>query len=395
VLKLGNKKVLYVSDQKFYKSKDNYWYTTSSFSKELISIFEDIDEWIFFGRLYETENIDNLYRLNFDDLNIKVSFVGIRESPSGFNGYLRNLLQYMKFLSKYIKACDIIYLKFNFVASYLSCLVSTYKNKKLITHMVGDIECVKLIKDNFFINILVKVVKILYKYIVRKADIQIYVSNNLKDKYSIGKAKIEVICENRINECNIVSIEKVNKRINDETLKLLYVGRLSPEKGLVDILNALEKTSNITLSIIGSGTDSYVNNLKRIIQENGLDERVNFLGYIKWGEDLFEKFADYHSLILPSYSEGLPLVIVEAMSMGLPVIASNVGGIKEIIMNGENGIVFSPGNLNEIIESINLVKYSEELRMKLIVNGIETAKIYSLENQLFMFKQALISRGVN
>ena len=385
------KKVLYVSDQKYYVSKSKEWYTTSSFPKGLANVFEGLKEWTFFGRLYEVEDVNNLFKINFDKENIKVKFEGVWESPPGLRGYIKNFFYYLRVLKKNIDSNDVIYLKFSFISSYLSGLVSNFENKFLITHMVGDIECIRLVNTNLFVDILVKIENILYRYIVKKADVQLYVSENLKSKYIVGMSRAEVICENRFREEDIISPQRIKSRSSEESLKLLYVGRLSPEKGLIDVIKALKKTDDVTLDVIGRG--DYLTTLKNAINENGLNERVKFLGYIRWGEELFRRFENYHYLILPSYSEGLPLVIIEAMSMGLPVIASNVGGIPEVITNRKNGLLFPPGDITSIVDTINLAKFDEELRKKIILNGMETAYKYSSERQLDKFKIILKSLG--
>lgn len=69
--------------------------------------------------------------------------------------------------------------------------------------------------------------------------------------------------------------------------------------------------------------------------------------------------------VLPSYKEGLPISILEAMSYSLPVISTRVGGIPEIIMNGKNGLLINPGDKEALYESIIKLKNSEELRIRM------------------------------
>jgi glycosyltransferase involved in cell wall biosynthesis len=83
--------------------------------------------------------------------------------------------------------------------------------------------------------------------------------------------------------------------------------------------------------------------------------------------------------VLPSLSEGLPLVVVEAMAMGLPVIANRVGGLPWIIREGENGFLVEPRNPRDIAEKITLLLTNDNLRAYMSKRNIEEARKYSWE----------------
>lgn len=383
---MKDKKLIYISDQRYYLSENNSWYTTSSFPKELIELFDDLDEWIFFGRLYKTENTDKLFKIEIDSNQVEISFEGVWNSKQGIKGYVENLTKYLKILRKNIKRSDILYLKFSFIASYLTPFVSSLKEKYIITHMVGDIETLKLTKSGFYLGPLVYLQKKIYSYIAKKSNLQIFVSNNLKKKYSIEPGYSVVVAESRVMKKDIISTPHL-LRNTEANLKLLFVGRISPEKGLLDVIKAIYKSSEVSLDIIGTG--DYKSELEKNIKNYNVGSKVRFNGSRRWGDELFECFRNYDFLILPSYSEGLPLVIVEALSMGLPVIASNVGGIPEIIKHKQNGYLFEAGNVKEITNILEEVKVNKKSREDLILKGIETAKKYSLESQLDIFKQAI------
>jgi glycosyltransferase involved in cell wall biosynthesis len=129
---------------------------------------------------------------------------------------------------------------------------------------------------------------------------------------------------------------------------LLYFGRLSPEKGIETIINSLEKT-NEKLIIVGSGPSE--NDLKKIAKKKNIN--VKFLGYKK-GDDLLKIILEAKAVLIPSiWWENMPLNMLEALSLGKVVIASNTGGIPEIIKEGINGFLFSPKNSQELKEKIN------------------------------------------
>ena len=109
------------------------------------------------------------------------------------------------------------------------------------------------------------------------------------------------------------------------------------------------------------------NNLPAI--KNGLTDIVQFLGWIN-NEQKTELLKQSDILVLPSYNEGLPIAILEALSYGLPVISTNVGSISEAVIDGTNGFLYTPGdvdklamNMKQIVEAPNLWnKFSSESR---------------------------------
>ena len=377
-----NKSLVYVSDQKYYKSKDGAWYTTASFPKEVIDTFLDINEWTFFGRLYNCNDVTNLFKLEFDN-NIKITFDGIWDSKPGLNGYFKNFLNLIIKAKSLNLKYDIFYLKFSFIYSYIIGLILKSKGKLVISHLVGDFETIIYFKKSLFYKFLVFLQRFLYTIIIKKVHLQIYVSEKLCDKYSIPGSEKLVMCESRVS----INEFKFQERSYNKRLNLVFVGRLSPEKGIFDLLESIISIEDINLDIIGSGPlDKSIENF---IEANNLTNRVNLLGYIKWGEGLLYCFKNYDYLVLPSYIEGLPLVIIEAMSQGLPVIASDVGGISEIVINEFNGILFEAGNIQELKTKLENLTKNRNIMKIYQENGKEFIKKYSLENQVLKLRDKL------
>ena len=109
--------------------------------------------------------------------------------------------------------------------------------------------------------------------------------------------------------------------------------------------------------IIGGKGD--VKKLKDRIRKDNLSEIITFLGWIR-GKDKHEALLDADLYLLPSYNEGLPISILEAMSYQLPIIATNVGGIPQVVKNFENGFLVQPGNQKELIDSIRYFIYNRD-----------------------------------
>jgi len=133
--------------------------------------------------------------------------------------------------------------------------------------------------------------------------------------------------------------------------KIGVVARLSEEKGLEYLIRSmptvLKKFSNIMLYIAGTG--KLENKLKTLAKSLKVEDNVTFLGHLN---NVFSFLAHIDIFVLPSRSESLPVAIMEAMSAGLPVISTSVGGIPEIIENGKTGILLPPRNSDELAKAI-------------------------------------------
>lgn len=129
------------------------------------------------------------------------------------------------------------------------------------------------------------------------------------------------------------------------------VARLVPEKGYEYAINAfyhvLKTYPEARLVIVGDG--NLRESLKKMCIDLDIQGKVEFLGYRRQVESLI---SDFDVFVLPSISEGLGLALLEAMALGKPVIASEVGGIPEVVKNNSNGILVSPGNDKALAESI-------------------------------------------
>lgn len=136
---------------------------------------------------------------------------------------------------------------------------------------------------------------------------------------------------------------------------VLYMGVLIKRKGVSDLIegiNYLKNTNrleNIKVTIAGTGEEEA--ELKRKCSEYNLDNYIEFKGWIS-GQQKEALYKNCQMLVLPSYNEGLPMSILEAMSYGMPVVSTNVGDISSAVKNGENGYLFDPGNISEMADAI-------------------------------------------
>ena len=154
---------------------------------------------------------------------------------------------------------------------------------------------------------------------------------------------------------------------------ILYTGRLDLRKGLFDLIECgrsiCKKYPDVSFFIPGKGNLSY--KLQKKVKELGLQERFKFLGFVD-REKLIQLYQNASIYVLPSRYEGLPTVLLEAMSCGLPVVATAVGGTPEVISSGKNGILIRPKSPNEIADAISMLLDNEELRRKIGVAARKT-----------------------
>lgn len=161
--------------------------------------------------------------------------------------------------------------------------------------------------------------------------------------------------------------------LND--ISFIFIGALTKEKGIDKLLEAfkeaLYKQKNIKLAIIGTGPlRSYC---KRFIEDERCEKNVRLLGELSHTLTMAH-LSNSDALILPSLGEGKPRVIQEALSFGIPVVATDVGEVKNMIKDSENGILLRPGQTDELFDAILRFSKDEGLRNRLASQASIKAK---------------------
>lgn len=158
--------------------------------------------------------------------------------------------------------------------------------------------------------------------------------------------------------------------------QIACVGRLSPEKGQAGLLDAFALVASeipgLRLVFVGDGPES--EELRSMAERLGLNECVTFVGRLGEIETISE-IARSQVLVLPSFMEGLPIVLIEAMALGTPVIASRVAGIPELVRDGENGLLFTPSDWTELAGHIRSLAEDDSLRKRLAAGGLERVAV--------------------
>lgn len=165
-------------------------------------------------------------------------------------------------------------------------------------------------------------------------------------------------------------------RKNGQGLKLITVSRLINRKGIDHVLKALAELEDDSIELLIVGLGPFEVELKRLTQQLGLGERVQFYGYCP-RDQLTMLYNKADVFILPSLAESFGLVFAEAMACGLPVIGGRTSGVPELVVS-ENGILVEPGNIDEIKVAIEKMRDSRKVREEMgVVNRGKVVSQYS------------------
>jgi glycosyltransferase involved in cell wall biosynthesis len=165
---------------------------------------------------------------------------------------------------------------------------------------------------------------------------------------------------------NTVPIPDDKVSWNDNIFQMIFMGVLVQRKGVADLLNAVNilknqgKTHSFRLVVAGVGNEE--ESLKAQTKSLSLEDIVTFAGWTA-GKDKEKLFKESQALVLPSYNEGLPVAVLEAISYGMPVVATDVGDVAQAVRENENGYLVKAGDVEALAEKIALVndkkRYSE------------------------------------
>jgi glycosyltransferase involved in cell wall biosynthesis len=169
--------------------------------------------------------------------------------------------------------------------------------------------------------------------------------------------------------------------LNTNGLVVGTMGWLLPIKGPIYLLKAMAEVwqdhPDIQLVYVGKG--DLEKELKEEAYQAGVSDKVKFLG---WRDDIPEIMQIIDIFVLPSLNEGMGRVLVEAMASGKPIVASNVGGIPDLVKNGHNGFLVAPGDVNGLSLAIKKLIEDEQLRLKMGRKGRNMAPHFRVEKMV-------------
>ena len=220
-----------------------------------------------------------------------------------------------------------------------------------------------------------------------------------EDKFSVVHSGIKL--DRFLN----LSVDPVALRrklgISEGDLVVGTTGRLTSVKGhryLIEAAgNIVNARPNTTFVFLGDGELS--DELKNMASKLGIKEKVKFLG---WRPDVAEVMSAFDLFVLPSLNEGMGRVLVEAMALGKPIVASDVGGVPDLVVHGENGYLVPPGDVEKLVNSINIFLCDPIKRKEMGNRGKIVATDYSADAMVLkidhlyraMLQQKQITKGM-
>lgn len=198
-----------------------------------------------------------------------------------------------------------------------------------------------------------------------------------------------------------IPLQKQNKikSLNKAPFTLGFVGALHKNKGIFILLETalLLKNSNIdfTLQIAGEWENNEDKiKIEKFIKQNKLTKNVRFLGLIH-NEEKWQFYKNIDIFVLPSYNEGQPLVLIEAMAFGIPVVCSGVGAIPDTITSGYNGFIIEEFSAAKYIEKIEDLIRNLDLYYDISSNNLKTFEDRFLVDDYFENIHNWINNSIN
>jgi glycosyltransferase involved in cell wall biosynthesis len=182
---------------------------------------------------------------------------------------------------------------------------------------------------------------------------------------------------------------------NSDKPSLIFLGRLTQEKGVFDLFQAVAKLTEqhpeLMVRLGGEGDRSEVD---PILQDLNITQHIQLEGWVD-GDKKAQLLKSGGIFVLPSYVEGLPMGILEAMSAGLPVVATRVGGVPDIIEHDVNGLLVEPGDVADLALQLDRLLSDTTLRNRLALSGQQTVKEqYSVEAVMPMLEKVYSSFNI-
>ncbi|MEZ7892948.1 MAG: glycosyltransferase family 4 protein [Candidatus Wallbacteria bacterium] len=357
----------------------------------------------------------------------KILIVGPHNSEGGVSNYYNNILPCLKNNEKY----DIDYLSIGNITTKINSLrlitapmdqlrynYSLFNQKYNLIHVNPSFDLRSFLRDGLFIlaakrnkipviaffraweknfeKSLEKNWKWFFNLTYKKVDAFIVLSDETRQKLNSWNISVPIFKETTtVNEEFLKGFninEKVSNINKDEKIRILFLSRIEKEKGIFEFLEGLKIFKNklsknkITLTIAGNGTA--LNSAKKYVKKELSDIEVYFPGYIT-GSEKIKALKENYIYCLPSYAEGMPNSLLEAITFGLCSVVTPVGGIKDFFENEKMGYLIKENNPKCIAENlfnaikdkenlINIIKYNHEYGKNKFLSSNVASRLISI-----------------
>lgn len=314
------------------------------------------------------KNIDSLIDKKSFEINYIPTYLSSTNLLIRLFMYFKALISIISFIL--FRKVDLIHIHMSYKGSFyrksIIILIGKIFKKPVFVHIHGS-----KFKD-FYNNSNIYLRKYI-NFILNKADKVIVLSKEWANFFN----KIINERNNLIILYNAVKIPSIKKEYNtkSESANFIFLGRLGERKGIFDLLEAIRIVKNKTdnQSKFYLAGDGELDKVKNYIKKYKLKDDIFLLGWVS-PDERRNLLLENHALILPSYNEGLPMAILEAMSYGKAIISTPVGGIPEVVKDGENGLLVKPGDIESLANAILLIDRMKDFREEMYKANIRKIK---------------------
>ncbi len=305
------------------------------------------------------------------------------KSPTGlmrlFSDGVSMALKINEFLKK--EDFDIVHVHFPFAACILININRKIREKMVYTAHIGEE------KKRFSLDSKLSLLKLFSPdlYLMKRIKKSVVLNENLKSMLvakGLKDEKLEVIPNGiDVNEFNVSKdeVERVKEKYKLNGITVMFAGTITPRKGVDRLARAaeiiLKDFRDVTFLLVGNLKldEEFANRVIKYVKDRGLDRNIKFTGFVPY-EDLKALYSACDIFVLPSFGEGDPIALKEALASGKPLIGSNVGGIPMQIRDGWNGFLVEPGNEKQLAEKIKYLIENKEERERMSKNSRKLAE---------------------
>ena len=329
------------------------------------------------GTDYE-EGIDGIEFVRFD-LNIcsnvsnKEVVYDLVRKPSGVLRFVLDRTVFALKANKYLKQndFDVVHVHLPFAANILININRKLREKMVYTAHIGEE------KKRFALDPSAPLVLKLFSpdlYLMKRIKKSVVLNEPLKEKLinkGIEEEKLEVVPNGiDVDEFNLSKeeVERVKRKygLNDDKVVVMFSGSITPRKGVIHLVKAVEMIDDDKILLLIVGSPNVDREYAKMVVDYVKKKNINakFTGFVPY-EDLKALYSACDIFVLPSFEEGDPIALKEALASGKPLVGSNVGGIPMQIRDGWNGFLVEPGDEKQLTEKIKYLVENEEERERM------------------------------
>ncbi|MES9742448.1 glycosyltransferase family 4 protein [Priestia megaterium] len=321
----------------------------------------------------------NGYRNSILEQEFNIRYVESYKDGRKFTKLLKAIIGYLHFARLLLlEKIELVHIHSSFGPSFYRKLVFIYManwfNKPVINHCHGaDF-------DSFYLNASDRKKRMIER-IYDKCTVIIALSDEWKERLSMIVSPEKIIVIENYSTIHEDAIKyKVKKEMNQQ---ILFLGEIGQRKGCYDIPDVVEKVvekfPDAKFVLGGSGD---IDQIKSLLIKKGIEKNVLFTGWVR-GQEKDKLLRESDIFFLPSYNEGMPMAILDAMGYGLPIVSTLVGGIPKIVKEGKNGYLCKPGNTQELSDAlIKLLNDESACKRYSNSSGEIVKQKYSLEKHI-------------